>query len=71
MPFGGEEEAFRNTSTLGYFSSTQALADYAELITYLKTNLSAHSCPVIAIGGSYGGSKWLREPYYWKKLSSH
>lgn len=57
VPFGSKDEAFSNTSTLGYFTSTQALADYAELITNLKKNLSAENCPVIAIGGSYGGSK--------------
>ncbi|KAL6312807.1 hypothetical protein AAG906_022535 [Vitis piasezkii] len=51
VPFGSKDEAFSNTSTLGYFTSTQALADYAELITNLKKNLSAENCPVIAIGG--------------------
>lgn len=56
MPFGSPEEAFKNASTLGFFSTTQALADYAQLITDLKKNLSAESCAVIAIGGSYGGS---------------
>lgn len=55
MPFG--IETFNNASTLGFFSSTQALADYAQLITDLKRNLSAENCPVIAVGGSYGGSK--------------
>ena len=57
MPFGSREEDFRNSSTLGFFTSTQALADYAELITDLKKNLSAENCPVIAVGGSYGGSR--------------
>ncbi|KAF6147469.1 hypothetical protein GIB67_021295 [Kingdonia uniflora] len=65
IPFGSIEAAFQNTSTLGYLSSTQALADYAELITYLKINWSAESCPVIAIGGSYGGmlASWFRLKY--------
>ncbi|KAF6146772.1 hypothetical protein GIB67_007486, partial [Kingdonia uniflora] len=65
IPFGSIEAAFQNTSTLGYLSSTQALADYAELITYLMINWSAESCPVIAIGGSYGGmlSSWFRLKY--------
>ncbi|KAF8403175.1 hypothetical protein HHK36_011272 [Tetracentron sinense] len=65
MPFGLREEAFSNASTLGYFSSTQALADYAELITYLKRNLSAENSPVIAVGGSYGGmlASWFRLKY--------
>ncbi|WJZ89796.1 hypothetical protein VitviT2T_008987 [Vitis vinifera] len=65
VPFGSKDEAFSNTSTLGYFTSTQALADYAELITNLKKNLSAENCPVIAIGGSYGGmlASWFRLKY--------
>ena len=58
MPFGSEDEAFKNASTLGYLSSTQALADYAQLITDVKKNLSAENCPVIAVGGSYGGTKF-------------
>jgi lysosomal Pro-X carboxypeptidase len=57
MPFGSPEESFSNASTLGYFTSTQALADYATLILGLKKNLSAENCPVIVFGGSYGGSK--------------
>ncbi|RVW54370.1 Lysosomal Pro-X carboxypeptidase [Vitis vinifera] len=65
VPFGSKDEAFSNTSTFGYFTSTQALADYAELITNLKKNLSAENCPVIAIGGSYGGmlASWFRLKY--------
>ncbi|XP_058112653.1 uncharacterized protein LOC131255796 [Magnolia sinica] len=64
-PFGSMDEAFRNASTLGYFSSAQALADYAELIIDLKKNLSAENCPVIAYGGSYGGmlASWFRLKY--------
>ncbi|KAL5704267.1 lysosomal Pro-Xaa carboxypeptidase [Ranunculus cassubicifolius] len=63
MPFG--EESYHNSSTLGYFSSTQALADYAELIIDLKRNLSAHNSPVIVLGGSYGGmlATWFRLKY--------
>ncbi|KAK1308604.1 putative serine protease EDA2 [Acorus calamus] len=61
IPFRSQEEAFRNASTLGYFTSSQALADYAEL----KKNLSVESCPVIAVGGSYGGMlvAWFRLKY--------
>ena len=63
FPFGGnEEDANANSSTLGYLSSTQALADYATLIIDLKKNLSATDSPVIVIGGSYGGSI-LYTPY--------
>lgn len=60
VPFGSRTEAFQNASTLGYFSSSQALADYAEVIIDLKRNLSAKTSPVIVIGGSYGGSKSLQ-----------
>ncbi|KAG9443562.1 hypothetical protein H6P81_014902 [Aristolochia fimbriata] len=65
VPFGSREEAYRNSTTLGYFNSAQALADYVELITYLKRTLSAENCPVIAAGGSYAGllAAWLRLKY--------
>ncbi|XP_068649264.1 uncharacterized protein [Aristolochia californica] len=65
VPFGSMEEAYRNSSTLGYLSSSQALADYAELIVNLKKNLSAESCPVFVYGGSYGGmlAAWFRLKY--------
>lgn len=56
IPFGGKEVAYSNASTLGYLSSTQALADYATLIIDLKKNLSADGSPVVVFGGSYGGS---------------
>ena len=58
MPFGGEEGAYANASTMGYFTSTQALADYATVIVDLKKTLNAENCPVVVVGGSYGGSKW-------------
>ncbi|RVX20135.1 Retrovirus-related Pol polyprotein from transposon RE1 [Vitis vinifera] len=44
VPLGSKDIAFNNTNTLRYFSSTQSLADYAELITNLKKNLSAEYC---------------------------
>lgn len=57
MPFGGDKKiAYENSSTIGYLSSTQALADYATLIIDLKKNLSATDSPVVVFGGSYGGS---------------
>ncbi|PKU75060.1 putative serine protease EDA2 [Dendrobium catenatum] len=64
-PFGSREAAFNNSSTLQYFSSAQALADYAELLRYLKKKLSAENSPVIAMGGSYGGmlAAWFRLKY--------
>lgn len=57
MPYGGNKEiAYKNASTTGYLSSTQALADYASLIIDLKKNLTATDSPVVVFGGSYGGS---------------
>lgn len=57
--------AYANSSTLGYLSSTQALADYATLIIDLKKNLSAVDSPVVVFGGSYGGmlAAWFRLKY--------
>lgn len=66
IPFGGSKEvAFSNSSTLGWLSSTQALADYATLILDLKKNLTAIDSPVVVFGGSYGGmlAAWFRLKY--------
>ncbi|KAE8691821.1 putative Serine carboxypeptidase S28 family protein [Hibiscus syriacus] len=65
IPFGSREEAFKNASTLGYFNSAQAIADYAEIIMHIKKKLNAFYSPVIVIGGSYGGmlASWLRLKY--------
>ncbi|XP_043702725.1 lysosomal Pro-X carboxypeptidase-like [Telopea speciosissima] len=65
IPYGSREEAFQNARTLGYFSSSQALADYAEVIIDLKKNLSAKASPVIVFGASYGGmlASWFRLKY--------
>uniref|UniRef100_A0A6N2L602 Serine carboxypeptidase S28 family protein n=1 Tax=Salix viminalis TaxID=40686 RepID=A0A6N2L602_SALVM len=63
IPFG--DEAFKNASTLGYFNSAQAIADYAEIIIDIKKTFQAENAPVIVIGGSYGGmlASWLRLKY--------
>ncbi|KAJ1388978.1 Peptidase S28 [Sesbania bispinosa] len=65
IPFGSLEEAFKNASTLGYFNSAQALADYAEVIIDIKRTLNAQNSPVIVVGGSYGGmlASWFRLKY--------
>lgn len=63
MPFG--KESYDSAETLGYLTSTQALADYAVLIRSLKQNLSAEASPVVVFGGSYGGmlAAWFRLKY--------
>ncbi|XP_065866383.1 uncharacterized protein [Euphorbia lathyris] len=65
LPFGTREETFKNATTYGYLSSEQALADYAQIITDVKKNLSAQNSPVIAVGASYGGmlASWFRMKY--------
>ncbi|KAL9258719.1 Lysosomal Pro-X carboxypeptidase-like protein [Drosera capensis] len=65
MPYGSGEQAYKNASTLGYLTAEQALADFAVLITHLKKNVSAESCPVVLFGGSYGGmlASWMRLKY--------
>ncbi|TKY48588.1 Lysosomal Pro-X carboxypeptidase [Spatholobus suberectus] len=65
VPFGLREEAFKNASTIGYFNSAQAIADYAAVIIHIKKTLHAQKSPVIVIGGSYGGmlASWFRLKY--------
>lgn len=65
MPFGSQRAAYSNSSTHGFLSSAQSLADFATLITDLKKNLSAEDSPVVLFGGSYGGmlAAWFRLKY--------
>ncbi|XP_057864871.1 uncharacterized protein LOC131072653 [Cryptomeria japonica] len=65
MPFEGKEAADTNASTMGYLTSTQALADYATIIVDLKKTLKAEKCPVVVFGASYGGmlTAWFRLKY--------
>ncbi|KAF2310045.1 hypothetical protein GH714_006309 [Hevea brasiliensis] len=65
VPFGSFIKALKNANVRGYFNSAQALADYAEILIYLKKKLSAHYSPVIVIGASYGGmlASWFRLKY--------
>ncbi|KAF2070403.1 hypothetical protein CYY_008273 [Polysphondylium violaceum] len=62
LPFGNSSFLPEN---LGYMTSEQALADYAQLLHDVLEDLDASNCPVIAIGGSYGGmlSAWMRIKY--------
>ncbi|GJW92099.1 lysosomal Pro-X carboxypeptidase [Tanacetum coccineum] len=64
-PVGSMEESVRNKNVRGYFNSAQALADYAEILVYLRKKLHAHHSPIIVIGGSYGGmlASWFRLKY--------
>ncbi|EZA57905.1 lysosomal Pro-X carboxypeptidase [Ooceraea biroi] len=63
LPYGNK--SFSDPQHLGYLTSQQALADYVELIAYLKSKPGYKRSPVIAFGGSYGGmlSAWMRMKY--------
>ena len=67
QPFEGTMlENFGKIEQNGYLTSWQALADYATLISHLKSSKpGAEKSPVIAYGGSYGGmlSAWMRVKY--------
>ncbi|PRQ56933.1 putative lysosomal Pro-Xaa carboxypeptidase [Rosa chinensis] len=47
IPFGSTEVAFKNASTLGYFNSAQAIADYAEILIHVKKQLHAEHSPCL------------------------
>lgn len=64
LPFGND--SFKGPEYTGYLTSEQALADYADLLTWLKNNLpGAKTSKVVAFGGSYGAllSTWFRIKY--------
>ncbi|GLT31109.1 hypothetical protein SLA2020_058700 [Shorea laevis] len=65
IPFGSIEEVMKNANARGYFSSAQAIADYAQILLHIKKKLHAQHCPVIVIGCSYGGmlASWFRLKY--------
>ena len=55
-------ESTNNHGCFTYLTTTQALADYASLISFINPN---HDRAVITFGGSYGGmlSSWMRMKY--------
>jgi pimeloyl-ACP methyl ester carboxylesterase len=67
----GKSLPFGNSSSLGYeelryLSTEQVLEDFVELVEHLKETLDgAQDCPVVAFGGSYGGTltTFLRAAY--------
>lgn len=64
LPFG--DKSYANASVLNYLTAEQALADFAELIRFVKQTVpGAANSPVIAFGGSYGGmlATWIRLKY--------
>jgi len=65
LPFGNQSSSV-DPLKVGYLSSSQALADYADLLTFLRASVpgAAHS-PVIVFGGSYGGmlAAWMRAKF--------
>ena len=69
QPFGNN--SYANVGNMGYLTSEQALADFADLLWELKTPKNRYnftfpaSTPIISFGGSYGGmlSAWFRIKY--------
>ncbi|XP_034935448.1 lysosomal Pro-X carboxypeptidase isoform X2 [Chelonus insularis] len=63
LPYGNK--SYSDAKYLGYLNSQQALADYVQLIEFLKSDPKLKSSSVIAFGGSYGGmlSAWFRIKY--------
>lgn len=54
-----------STENLKYLSSSQALADLARIIDFIKTDLNSPNSKVITVGGSYPGNlaAWFRLKY--------
>jgi len=64
LPYGNK--SYEDIKYLGYLSAEQALADFAELIYYIKKSTpGAENSSVIVFGGSYGGmlAAWFRMKY--------
>lgn len=62
LPFGNRSFELE---FVGLLTIEQAFADYAVLLTHLKSSLRCERCPIIAFGGSYGGmlSAYMRAKY--------
>jgi lysosomal Pro-X carboxypeptidase len=62
MPFENQNVSYKSPEHLGYLTSEQALADFADLIRFINPK---NVRPVIVMGGSYGGmlSAWFRAKY--------
>ncbi|CAH1109178.1 unnamed protein product [Psylliodes chrysocephalus] len=75
LPFGNG--SFSTTENMRYLTTTQALADFAFVIEYLKKSffenvISYDTHPFVAFGGSYGGmlAAWLRMKYPYSVIGS-
>lgn len=54
LPFGA---ASLQAENVHYLTTAQVLEDYVEVVAHLKATLPhAYNCPVVAFGGSYGGT---------------
>jgi hypothetical protein len=53
LPFGEESFAPENVK---YLSTKQVLEDIVSIVEYIKKSREGADCPVIAFGGSYGGT---------------
>lgn len=54
LPFGA---ASLQAANVHYLTTAQVLEDYVEVVAHIKATIpNAHNCPVVAFGGSYGGT---------------
>lgn len=62
MPYGDKS---LDNDHIGYLTSSQAMADFADLINYLQGDALKPRYPVIVFGGSYGGmlAAYMRMKY--------